>query len=108
MSSRELLFRVPVGKHRIDLTSTNLATGSWTQIIAALAAACDAISVAYSGEGIIKLSANAGTTELPIYITPGMDHDSPIPLNLKKNAVLHAECVDQDVTTGELIINLYG
>lgn len=108
MGSRELLYKQIVGKHRIDLTSTTLSTGAWTQIIASLQAACDAISVAYTGEGILKLSKNAGTTDLPVFITPGMDHDHAIPINLAKGAVIHAECLDQNVATGELVINLYG
>ena len=108
MASRELLFRLPVGKHRIDLSSTNLSTGSWTSIIASLQAACVAVSVAYTGEGILRLSNNGGTSELPLYLTPGMDHDHALPLELKKGSVIHAQCVDQNVATGELIINLYG
>lgn len=108
MGSRELLARLPVGKHRIDLTSTTLSTAAWTSIIAALQAACTAISVAYTGPGILKLSTNAGTTELPLYLTPGMSHEMLIPLELRKNAVIHARCEDKNVSTGELVINLYG
>jgi hypothetical protein len=108
MGTRELLAKLPVGKHRIDLTSTTLSTAAWTSLIASLQAACTAISVAYTGEGILKFSSNAGTSELPLYITPGMNHEMLIPLELKKASVIHARCVDQNVATGELVINLYG
>lgn len=108
MGTRELLYRVPVGKHRIDLSSTNITTSAWTSIITALAAACDAISVEYNGDAIVKLSKNGGTSELPIYLTPGMNQEHPIPINLAKGVQIHAKAEDQNATEGELIINLYG
>lgn len=104
---RNLLAAKPTGKLRVDLTSTTLATGSWTSI-GTIPAACTAVSIAYTGEGILKFSTNNGTSELPFYVVPGQSIDHLIPLELAKNLTLYARCVDQAVATGELVFNFYG
>lgn len=110
MGARDLLAGLPTGKIRIDLSSTNLDTASWTTLSASLPSSCSAISVAYTGIGILKLAkgAAASESELPLYLTPGMNHEMLIPLNLAKAIRLSAKCEDQNVTSGELVINLYG
>lgn len=110
MGVRDLLASLPVGKIRVDLSSTNLDTSNWTTLSSSLPAACSAISVAYTGKGILKLAkgAAASESELPLYLTPGMNHDTLIPLNLAKAVRLSGKCDDQAVTSGELVINLYG
>lgn len=106
---RNLLAELPVGKLRIDLSSTNLDTSSWTTLANA-PAACTAMSVAYTGEGILKMAKGSvgNEVELPLYITPGMNHEMLIPLSLAKSLRLSGKCEDQAVTTGELVINFYG
>lgn len=108
--TRTLLAALPTGKVRVDLSSTNLDTSNWVELSSSLPASCSAISVAYTGIGILKLAkgAAASESELPLYITPGMNHEMLIPLNLAKAVRLSGKCEDQAVTTGELVINLYG
>lgn len=110
MGTRDLLASVPTGKIYVDLSSTNLDTSSWTTLSSSLPASCTAISVAYTGEGILKLAkgAAASESELPLYLTPGMRGDVLIPLNLARATRLSAKCEDQAVTSGVLVINLYG
>lgn len=110
MGSRDLIASQPTGKIRVNLSSTNLDTSTWTTLSSSLPAPCSAISVAYTGIGILKLAkgAAAAESELPLYLTPGMNHEMLIPLNLAKGIRLSGKCDDQAVTSGELIINLYG
>lgn len=110
MGVRDLLASLPVGKIRVDLSSTNLDTTTWTTLSASFPAPCSAISVSYTGNGILKLAkgAAASEVELPLYLTPGMNHEMLIPLNLAKAIRLSGKCEDQAVTLGELVINLYG
>jgi hypothetical protein len=110
MASRDLLASLPVGKIRVDLSSTNLDTSNWTTLSSSFPASCSAISVAYTGKGILKLAkgAAASEVELPLYLTPGMNHETLIPLNLAKAIRLSGKTDDQAVTSGELVINLYG
>jgi hypothetical protein len=108
--SRQLLASLPVGKLRVDLSSTNLDTSNWVELSSSLPSSCSAISVMYTGIGILKLAkgAAASEVELPLYLTPGMVMEKLIPLNLAKAIRLSAKCVDQAVTSGELVINLFG
>ncbi len=110
MGSRDLLAGLPTGKIRVDLVTTPLDTLNWTALSASFPSSCSAISVAYTGIGILKLAKGAALSEseLPLYITPGMSHEMLIPLNLAKGMRLSAKCEDQAVTSGELVINLYG
>lgn len=110
MGTRDLLASLPVGKIRVDLSSTNLSTSAYATLSASLPSSCSAISVAYTGRGILKLAKGAAGLEvdLPLYITPGMNHEMLIPLNLAKGIRLSGETEDQAVTSGELVINLYG
>lgn len=110
MSARNLLATLPVGKVRVDLTSSTIATSAYTTMSSSLPSSCSAISVAYSGEGILILAKGAAASEvdLPLYITPGMNHDTLIPLELAKAVRISAKALDQAVATGELVINLYG
>lgn len=106
---RNLLAELPVGKIRIDLSLVNLDTSTWTTLANA-PAACTAMSVAYTGEGILKLAKGAvgSEVELPLFITPGQNHEMLIPLNLAKSSRISGMCDDQAVTSGELVINFYG
>lgn len=108
--SRTLLASLPVGKLRVDLTSATIATGAWTEMTPSLPASCSAISVGYTGNGILKLAkgAAASEVELPLYLTPGMNHEMLIPINLAKALRISARSEDVAVNTGELVINLYG
>jgi hypothetical protein len=110
MGSRDLLASKPVGKIRVDLSIVNLDTSNWTTLAAAFPSSCSAISVAYTGKGILKLAkgAAASEVELPLYLTPGMNHEMLIPLELAKSVRLSGKCDDQAVTSGELVINLFG
>ncbi len=107
---RTLLASLPVGKFRVDLTSSTIATNAWTTMSASLPASCSAFSVGYTGNGILRLAKGAAglESELPLYITPGMNHEMLIPLNLAKALRLSAKSEDVAVSTGELVINLYG
>lgn len=110
MGTRDLLASLPVGKIRVDLSSTTLSTSAYATLSASLPSSCSAISVGYTGRGILKLAKGAAGFEvdLPLYITPGMNHEMLIPLNLAKGIRLSGETEDQAVTSGELVINLYG
>lgn len=110
MGVRDLLAQKPVGKIRVDISGTNITTAAWAEISASLPASCTAISVAYTGDGILKLAkgAAASEVELPLYITPGMAHEMLIPLEMAKAWRLSARALDQSVTSGELVINLFG
>jgi len=110
MSVRSLLAKLPVGKVRLDLVANPLGTGAWTELSSAWPSSCTAISIAYTGEGILKLAkGTAGNeVELPIYIAPGMLMEKLIPLELAKNLRISARCEDQAAASGELVINLFG
>lgn len=109
MGVRDLLASVPVGKLRLDISGTNITTAAWAEISSSIPASCTAITVAYTGDGILKLAkgAAAAEVELPMYLTPGMN-SGLIPLELTKAWRLSARAVDQNVTSGELVINLFG
>jgi hypothetical protein len=106
---RNLLAEKPVGKVRVDLSSTNIDTSNWTTLFTA-PAACNAVSIAYSGEGILKLAKGSvgNEVELPLYLTPGQAQEFLIPLELAKSLRISGKCIDQAVMTGELVINFYG
>ncbi len=110
MGSRDLLASLPSGKVRADLTSATIATNAYTTISDPLPSSCSAIGVSYTGKGILILAKGAAGSEsdLPLYLTPGMNHEMLIPLNLAKGLRLSAKALDQAVSSGELVINLYG
>lgn len=110
MGARDLLAAKPTGKIRVDITGTNITTAAWAVLTAAVPASCTAITVAYTGKGILKLAkvVSGVTTELPLYLTPGQLMESLIPLELSKGWGLSAKAEDQNVTVGELVINLFG
>ncbi len=114
MGARDLLASLPVGKIIVDIATLNAAAGfdttTWATISASLPSSCSAISVGYTGEGILKLAkgANPVEVELPLALTPGMNHEMLIPLNLAKAIRLSGKCDDQAAPTGMLVINLYG
>lgn len=114
MGARDLLASEPKGKIIVDIATLNSGSGfditNWVTISASFPAACTAISVAYTGEGILKLAkgAAAAEVELPLALTPGMNHEMLIPLNLAKAIRLSGKCDDQVAATGMLVINLYG
>lgn len=110
MGTRDLLAARPTGKLRVDLSSSTIATGAYTELSSSWPAACTAISVAYTGEGILILAKGGAGSEvaLPIYLSPGMNHEELIPLELAKSLRISAKALDQAVASGELVINLYG
>jgi len=110
MGVRDLLAHKPVGKIYVDLASTNVTTAAWAELEDSVPAACTAITVAYTGIGILKLAkgAAASEVELPIYITPGQQPNMLIPLELAKAWRLSAKAEDQNVTSGVIVITLYG
>lgn len=110
MGSRDLLASLPTGKIAADLTSATIATNAYTTISASLPSSCAAIMVAYTGRGRLILAKGAAGVEidLPIYLTPGMSMDELIPLNLAKGIRLSAKADDQAVSSGDLVINLFG
>lgn len=109
---RTLLARVPYSKLRLSLSSSNVATNAWTEVTSALEKACTAITVYYSGIGILRVSQGAAAaednSELPIYLTPGMDGNLLIPIEISKGKRLSIRALDQAVAEGELVINLFG
>lgn len=111
---RTLLAKLPVQKLDVDLSSVTLSTGAWTQILAAASnlKACTALQIAYSGEGILRLSTGDASEEddyeLPFYVFPGGSLDTLIPVEIARLKRLSARSVDQAVATGRLIINFYG
>lgn len=110
MGQRQLLATLPVGKVRVDLSSTNLSTGAWTELSSSWPTSCSAVTVHYTGRGILMLAKGAAASEkeLPIYITPGLNGEMLIPLELAKGIRISAKCLDQAVTEGELVFNLFG
>lgn len=121
MGPRTLLAKYPMQKVRVDLTSSTVSTSAWTTILAAASnlKACTAIQVFYTGEGILKISRGAAgqealkdsrgvSNEFPFYITPGMNGEELIPVEISAGVRLSVEAVDQAVATGELVINFYG
>lgn len=111
---RNLLAYNPTHKLDIDLSSTTVATGAWTEIDASTAKPCTAIQVAYSGEGILRMSIGdageetSGRNELPFYIFPGGSPDMLIPVEIAHGKRLSIRSVDQAVSTGRLVINFFG
>lgn len=110
MSSRELLAKLPMGKVRLSLVASPITTAAWTVVTSSLPAPCTAISIAYTGDGILKLAKGApgSEVELPLYVVPGMMMEKLIPLELAKALAISAKCLDQNTATGELVINLFG
>ena len=109
MGARQLLAAVPVGKLRLDLVANPVTTGAWVAV-GTVPAGCTAIAVAYSGDAILKLAkvVSGVTTELPLYLAPGMLMEKLIPLELARGWTLSVECEDQNVASGELVINFFG
>lgn len=110
MGVRDLLAQKPVGKIYVDLASTNVTTAAWAELEDSIPASCTAIMVAYTGIGILKLAkgAAASEVELPLYITPGQAPNALIPLELSKAWRLSAKAEDQNVTSGVIVITLFG
>lgn len=114
MGIRNLLAQFPMHKLRVDLTSSTVATGAWTEILASAPYGCTAIQVAYTGRGILRISKGAagsetvGRNELPFYIFPGASPDMLIPVEISAGARLSLRSADLAVSSGELVINFFG
>lgn len=112
MSIRNLLAEAPYHKMRADLVSTPVTTAAWTEVLAATPKACTAISVFYTGDAVLKLSTGApgqeNAAELALYLTPGMDMNLMIPIEVKHGKRISIRAEDQDADVGELIINFFG
>lgn len=116
-NARCLLAQLPYAKLRIDLAANNIATNAWTQLTAALEKPCTAVQIYYTGVGILRISKGAigeetatpmgKPNELPLYIVPGGE-SVMVPLELPIGARFSARALDQDVLSGELVINFFG
>lgn len=113
MSVRNLLAQKPYHKLRVDLSSTNITTAAWAELSASLSKPCVAVQIYYTGEGILRLSKGdagqetAEDNELALYITPGGE-GCMVPLEIAKGKRLSARALDQNVTSGDLVINFFG
>jgi hypothetical protein len=109
MGVRDLLASVPVHKIRHDISGATILTSAYREIEDSMPAGCTAISVSYTGEGILILAKGAAAAEvdLPLYLTPGMN-SGLIPLELSRSFRISAKALDQNVTSGELVINFFG
>lgn len=106
---RQLLAVKPVGKLRLDLVANPVTTAAWVDM-GDVPAGCTAISVAYSGDAILKFAKVVGvkTTELPFFVCPGEQMNKLMPLELDAEWGLSVKCEDQNVASGELVINFFG
>jgi len=109
MSVRTLLSKFPMHKLAVDLSSTTLTTAAWTEILSSTPKACTAIEVFYTGEGILKLAtgAAASESEINMYVVPG-GNQGPSSIEIARGVRLSAKCLDQNVSTGYLVINFFG
>lgn len=109
--SFRLLARKPVGKVRLDTSSTNITTSAWTTITETIPAGTTAIEIFNSSSSVIKLSTgtagNEDASELNFYVLPG-GTEGLIPIELSKNARLAGKAVDTSATVGQIVINFYG
>lgn len=108
---RNLLAQFPVAKLRVNLAVTTLSTAAWTELLSATTKGCTAMTVHYTGEGILKLSQGAlseeDANELVFYVPPGGLLEL-VPVEIAKGKRLSAKCLDQNVSQGELVINFFG
>lgn len=110
MGARQLLCQKPVGKIRHSIASTNITTAAYVELEDELPASCVAVGIGYTGDAILILAKGASGEEvdLPFYVMPGQSGEVIIPLELAKNIRLSAKALDQNMTIGEIVINLYG
>lgn len=106
--SRTLLAHKPYLSLRLAITS--ITTAAWTELVAAasMTKACTAMTVDYSGDATLYLGVGASGSEvaLPILIPPG---GLPlIPIELSRLTRLSLKAVDQNITDGVIILNLFG
>lgn len=104
-----LLAKKCVGTIRLDTSSTNITTGAWATVSAALPGACAAFEIFAGGGSVIKLAVgSAGNeVELPYTVLPG-GSGLCVPIEIPNGVRLSARAVDADMTSGYLVINLFG
>jgi hypothetical protein len=103
--------RTPIYKFYHSYSSTNVTTGAWVELIASLQYPASAVEI-FNGTGaIVKLSIGAAAaedaSEIPYYIIPG-GSSIMLPLGFSREARISARAVDQDATTGTLVLNFFG
>lgn len=104
--SRGVLARKPVGKLRHSYVSTNVTTGSWVALSTTVPAAAAAMEIFDSSGRVLKVSYDNGATEEPYYIIPG-GSDVLFPIEIAKGRTIYLKAVDNDATTGQLVINFF-
>ena len=106
-----LAIRKPVATLVLSMSSTNIVSGAWTELIHAIAAGkgCSAFEVFNGGSSIISIATGASGSEvaIPYSILPG-GSSILIPVEIPKGVRLSAETADgTTANSGYLVINFF-
>jgi hypothetical protein len=101
--------RKPVAKLLLDMGATNVTTGAWTQITAAIGAPVSSIQIFNGSGSVLKIATGGAGNEVAMnfYIIPGTV--SPvIPVEIAKNSRISVQAADVDAVDGSLVLNCFG
>ena len=124
MASNRSLARRPVWTLQYNISTGNITTSAWQQVLASIPYACTSLEIFCSGGSIMQFSIGTPGNELkgilPYTILPGGSsiflpfETSPdklvpgsLPNGLRKGLPLTCKAVDQSSTAGYLIINAF-
>ncbi len=106
-----LALRQAVQTVSIDMSSTNVTTSAYLELIAALSYGASAVEVINNSASPMKLSVGAAGSEasflVPYTIPPG-GTPGLIPHAFKAGARISVEALIANVTSGSLILNFFG
>lgn len=108
------MFRILSRKTKIGASlananaTTNIPTGSWLQLLAALGSAADAISVFNSGAAPVQIGIGGAGAEKVLLIVGVNESISIVPAEIPKNSRISAQVVGAAAnSTGFLTINFW-
>lgn len=105
-----LLARKPIATVTLNLSSTNIVSGSWATVLASLPGACTALEIFNPSSSTIQLATGSAGNEvaLPYAVLPG-GTTSYIPFNIPGLVRISAETVDgSTASSGYFTINFFG
>jgi hypothetical protein len=106
-----LAIRKPVQTVYLNMASTNVPTGSWTTLLAALSnlVACSAVEIFCPAGSTVQIATGAAGHEVAIpYTIPPGGTSCPIVMEIAAKVRISLQAVDTSITSGYFILNMYG
>lgn len=105
-----MLARNPVYKFMLTLSSTNITTAAWLQLVASMPVPTGAVEIFNGSNSIIKISSGAAglenASELPYYVLPG-GSSILLPIEFAKGSRLSAKAADVTADVGSIVFNFF-